>query len=477
MKVALSKQKMSTLVEGKPFTENGPRFLSFLDPIQQLKKKTQDVTKIQIKKPVQTFTQDYNIQIAGPIPLKPFWIALPDIVFGQTKILVDPSRFPESGQRQRHPSQSHRLIFKARHHIQSDSIKPEIFKVGYVTEVQTPADLDQSTGPVAANSDSTNENLAVSTANSSMTETTLSHALQADDIRPEDLQQHVNYTIHTHLIYFKCVEERVREVLSKSKKSFARNQVAVLSDLQRDLRLFITNLDKFQLEYSDILHLDFVQQNVEFKEILQCTANLTEILQALEELGHSLKKLSFAERILGGTMERKEEHLLCSILGLKDEVADMLLVIDSEMRDHQTNQHWIDEYMEQKVSMVSGEAKYEEQFKGLGFNESKASLLASLLHKNPYACHKTAKEWAKNHITSCFKYNILLNPLQGEYNKYNLNKACDTNYSIPTITDEDSDTVDVPAIDHLVKDSKDKALKLKDFSKTQEKALEGELKS
>ena len=138
---------------------------------------------------------------------------------------------------------------------------------------------------------------------------------------------------------------------------------------------------------------------------------------------------------------------MCSILGLRDEVAEYLRNIDPEFRYHQTNQEWIKDYFGARNKELSEEQTQEEKLVQLGFTPIKARDLSSHLDQNEYSNHKTTLQWAQDNVESQFKYNILLaaKPKYGITKPYNTTGNLEIEFEIPT--DEEEGAVLVKALD------------------------------
>ena len=226
-------------------------------------------------------------------------------------------------------------------------------------------------------------------------ETTISNQPQIDHDNNHFLQQSLN----VYLIYFKSVEKKVLETLeATTPQKLGKKGLEDLQDLKIELELFLEKLERFWHEEEAVI--TNIRYNSQFQEILSCVTNLQGIFVQLDE--------SEISELLRTTSLNTHEHTLCSILGLTDEVADALLALDSETRRHQTVEQWIKDYLKQTGKDISGVEDNGDAFRSLGFTPVKSKLLAELLEKNPFAGHLTTSQWARQHISHEFKYNILL---------------------------------------------------------------------
>ena len=266
--------------------------------------------------------------------------------------------------------------------------------------------------------------------------------------------------INRYLIYFKCVEENVRDSLNTFP---AQADIAKLNGLHQNLGEFVKKLQLFQIENE--VFIKQIEDNEQYKQIRVCIQAITEVFDKLDESETNL--LSFNK-----TVDKKTEHFLCSILGLEDEVADELLCISSEIRSHQTDQYWINYIFDQKEAELENIKGSKECFTKLGFNSAKANFLSNLLEEHTFSSHRTTLHWAKSHIEHTFKYNILLNPDIREFNEFNPSNTIGKEYFIPTSAEDETDIINVSAIDLPSKEARESA-HLSLISEPQEKELEG----
>ena len=266
--------------------------------------------------------------------------------------------------------------------------------------------------------------------------------------------------INRYLIYFKCVEENVRDSLNTFP---AQADIAKLNGLHQNLGEFVKKLQLFQIENE--VFIKQIEDNEQYKQIRVCIQAITEVFDKLDESETNL--LSFNK-----TVDKKTEHFLCSILGLEDEVADELLCISSEIRSHQTDQYWINYIFDQKEAELENIKGSKECFTKLGFNSAKANFLSNLLEEHTFSSHRTTLHWAKSHIEHTFKYNILLNPDIREFNEFNPSHTLGKEYFIPTSAEDETDIINVSAIDLPSKEARESA-HLSLISEPQEKELEG----
>ena len=239
--------------------------------------------------------------------------------------------------------------------------------------------------------------------------------------------------LNAHLIYFRVLNEKIHEHLKGSALQHSQSSLQDLNLLKEDLRIFLSKLEKFYHEES--VFIWEIKDNLQFKDILKYTAKLQIILDRLDE--------SEISKLLHTTIPNSEEHVLCSILGLQNVVAEFLKSRSPDMRGHQTDEQWILDYIEAKDKEVREVKDCANDFEFLGFSVVKAEALKKLVERNPYANHQTPAEWARDHIEQEFKYNILLAvQTQGSHTEpYNSTGNYDEDFDVPTDDAEDDAVV------------------------------------
>ena len=109
--------------------------------------------------------------------------------------------------------------------------------------------------------------------------------------------------------------------------------------------------------------------------------------------------------------EKKREHYVCtvcSILGLSDDVADLLSDGDDELMSHQSMEYWIQTYMAERGKSMGQDWGLKHQFEHLGFNEVIAEYLADILEDDPLSNHQSSNYWASLYINHLLQNHINL---------------------------------------------------------------------
>ena len=242
-------------------------------------------------------------------------------------------------------------------------------------------------------------------------------------VNPNFVLQH---SLNNYLIYFKIVEKKVLETLNIStSQQLAEKSMKDLNSLKNELKPFLEKLERFWHEQEAVIAE--IESSAEFQEILSCVTTLHGIFEELDE--------SEIPQLLQMTSLNSREHILCSILGLSDDVADSLKGLDPETRGHQTDEQWIQDFIDQKGEEVTCLDDREIGFKSLGFTTVKSKVLVDLLEKNPFAEHLTTVQWAGEHISHEFNHNILLAGHQKESSvttPYNTHGEYEKDFDVPT---------------------------------------------
>merc|ERR1711892_722735 len=196
----------------------------------------------------------------------------------------------------------------------------------------------------------------------------------------EYAQKITEHSLNQYLIYFKCVEKSVKSSLDKSASQSPDS--AKIKDL-----LLLTELLSGLIESVE----NFYEENHESFSEIENSVHYQEIRNSVLKLQSVLDELNAANisELLCQNIDKKEEHMLCSILGLEDEIAEYLLNLDPNVRNHQTDQHWILQFFEHKEESLENGLDIKTILKALGFNASKTKHLADKLSKNDFTDHQT----------------------------------------------------------------------------------------
>ena len=267
------------------------------------------------------------------------------------------------------------------------------------------------------------------------------------------------------LVFLNAAEKKVDECLKKSARSPSIRSLQQLEDLRRSLRKFLDKLEEFF--HKEEVQIKTIRESTQFQDILKSAKTLQGIFEELDNSG--------IPQLLETTAMNPQQDIICSILGLSNEVVAYLKNIDPEYKDHQSEKSWIEDYIgSKKKELVDGQTT-EEQLRSLGFIPAKAKALARQIHLSEYSGHQTILQWAEDHISSQFKYNILLGgkPNIGHTKPFNKTGNYDEEYYIPT--HEEEDAVHVKAQDSfmLTKGELDDVPWLTDFTVKQDDTLEG----
>ncbi|XP_028409893.1 uncharacterized protein LOC114532557 [Dendronephthya gigantea] len=112
--------------------------------------------------------------------------------------------------------------------------------------------------------------------------------------------------------------------------------------------------------------------------------------------------------------ETTEENVLCSILGLQDDIACRLRNLSEEMRRHRVDKYFILCFIEQRDESENVEDLRDTKtlkcaLQKMGFTKYRSNVVANWIAKQPFPEHISLLAWAKIYIEGLFKYDIRLN--------------------------------------------------------------------
>lgn len=215
------------------------------------------------------------------------------------------------------------------------------------------------------------------------------------DLDTNDMEKYLN----KYLIYFKTVEKKVTD--KTTELTHQNPKYEKLKELQKfeiELREFVERLDKFYVEIN--LPKD-LEDHSKLKDILSCVKRLKKVLKRFEN--------SNIGKILGETVSKKEEHILCSILGLNDKVAEYLIDINPEYKSYvESVEAIILEYFGKRDKTKNATSNTLETLQHLGFSSGRAKYLRDTLEIQTNSSLQTVLYWAEKYVEEEFKYNLLL---------------------------------------------------------------------
>jgi len=236
--------------------------------------------------------------------------------------------------------------------------------------------------------------------------------LSTESIINQQYQKVFSKFLNDGIVYFRMIEQKISKTLDLVKRTPRKDLgqlVIKLEELRRNYDELVDTLHSLQLEEFKSVTKE-VEQHPDFLR-LKWTAQ--KIIQNYDQLTFDKIKKYFP----GEEIDVKEEHFLCSILGLNNSVAKYLIDMDQSMKSHQTYQYWILSYLEQHQPDGLG-AGIQKDFETMGFTSERANYLAKQLSSHPFNDHLTLHHWATRYIEEAFKYDVLLN------------ESCDS-YSLP----------------------------------------------
>ena len=214
-------------------------------------------------------------------------------------------------------------------------------------------------------------------------------------ISPEYLTKTILSSVANGVVYLERAIEKISDALDKVREKQPKDlgQLATkLVILKENYTMLVKCLHRLQNEnfdYNIATHPDFIQ----FKEYA------SKIITNYDRSTFSKLKEFFTEE----SVDITSDHLLCSILGLNQSVAEYLIGIDPEVKCHQSLEYWIYTYLENQEPALNG-IHIEKDFQELGFTTDRAKYLSSPLNENLFHDHLSTIQWAKQYIKYIFQY-------------------------------------------------------------------------
>ena len=108
-----------------------------------------------------------------------------------------------------------------------------------------------------------------------------------------------------------------------------------------------------------------------------------------------------------------EEDLLCSVLGLNDQVANRLRNLGKGIRNHKTDLYFSICFLKESYESSDTEALPDDaaRLQRMGFSENRSNVIANWIAEQPLPKHKPLLAWAEIYLENLFKYDIFLNDL------------------------------------------------------------------
>ena len=190
---------------------------------------------------------------------------------------------------------------------------------------------------------------------------------------PNFNEKDLSNLLNQGIVYFRIVNEKIKKALAQIKKTKKRNLGKLtkqLKELKIDNAEFVKSLHRIQME-SIRLSENYVDENPEFKLLKELSGK---IIHNYDQLAYDKLKEYFP----GENIDLRQEHFLCSILGLNLSVADCLVAMNPEIRCHQDDKYWIIKYLENNEPTSYGD-DIRADFTTMGFTDERAEYLAFLL--------------------------------------------------------------------------------------------------
>ena len=203
-----------------------------------------------------------------------------------------------------------------------------------------------------------------------------------------------NY-LKVFLDVFKTLEihlcQHIKSILSQDPDTAC---IRALRDISDNYQKLLTLLDCMLAKYG------IAQKNGNsslFEEALLYLKKISDIIDQIPPISTVLSK----------NIDRKLEHVHCSFLGLEDEVAEYMLSLPPDVRNHQTDQYWIGLHFDQQWESLLEDAPLLESFQHLGFTRFRAKYLTDLLEQNQTSDHQSAHYWAQYYVDQIIQNSLV----------------------------------------------------------------------
>ena len=404
-------------------------FTTVVKCIQDTWKKTQDNTKIVIvpqKISVELDLQyDLKMDFKGPMPTKPFLTEVPTpfptpygIQFipvlnyvvptdqnpSHLQFFPVPASVSVSSNDSKSP-ESQKVVLTSDNYARAEDPNRKIISKAQAIRHMSEENVPKIKHEITKSSSMPSSMESISKEVQPSTPSTFKEISTIPNFNEKDLSNILNQGI----VYFRIVNEKIRKALAQIKKTKKRNLGKLtkqLKELKIDNSEFVKSLHRIQMESIRLSEND-VDQNPEFKLLKELSGKII----------HNYDQLAFdklKEYFPGENIDLRQEHFLCSILGLNLSVADCLVAMNPEIRCHQDDKYWIIKYLENNEPTSYGD-DIRADFTTMGFTDERAEYLALRLKDHPIKSHMSILDWAIRYIEELFKYDALLNQCYGNY--------------------------------------------------------------
>ena len=211
--------------------------------------------------------------------------------------------------------------------------------------------------------------------------------------------------IHQGLFNSKILLKGIEQFLNmmSNEDDFSSEQLDIDIETLKKLKQHLINLNNFL----DSVLLHYSSFGINLSPTL--IDNIKHAAKKIDKLISNLKSDRLME--LMPHYKVTEEDVLCSVLGLNDELADMLKNLKPEIRKHKSDMYFLLCFLKERHEALNMENLHDrvEILKEMGFTENRSDVITKWIDKQPFAEHKSTLAWAEIYIEDLFKYDIFLN--------------------------------------------------------------------
>ena len=202
------------------------------------------------------------------------------------------------------------------------------------------------------------------------------------------------------------VEEYTNE---RSEVLIAEDEVNHLKKLKLRLSELAGYLDRILMFYCNF---DTISNLPSLKAVKSCARKLHKVISNIkpQRLCHLIPHVPVTA-----------EDVLCTVLGLQENVAHRLANLDPQVRKHQSDKYFLLHFLADHEencgfdgSLTNTEA-VASKLQEIGFTANRSVVIAEWIAKQPLADHQSLLAWAQHYIESLFTYDIFLNDHVSKY--------------------------------------------------------------
>eukprot|EP00112_Aurelia_sp_Birch-Aquarium-sp1_P016318 Seg369.4 transcript_id=Seg369.4/GoldUCD/mRNA.D3Y31 product="hypothetical protein" protein_id=Seg369.4/GoldUCD/D3Y31 len=141
------------------------------------------------------------------------------------------------------------------------------------------------------------------------------------------------------------------------------------------------------------------------------------IMNAKKEIDILIRNLNpedLRKIVAFGCENADQEKVLCTIFALNQSFAKRLSSLGDFFRNHQTDQYYLQEFLDSKIYQFSSENTDNQPalstlLQAVGFDDNGTKFIEEWLEENPMRCQQSAEYWIRVYLDEMFKNDVLLN--------------------------------------------------------------------